>query len=782
MTLLHSPRLVVLLCLSGPVLSSCDDNEPGPEVVADIFAPMGEPLPTATAAQRQAFALGIEVAKRSFTPATGLGPNFNVTSCAACHERPVIGGSAARYRNFLLVAQRSGNGMYEPLGMAGVQVHYTLGGASRVPSNPAINVTATRKPIPMFGVGLIAELSELEILKNADEMDRDHDGISGRPNFDRGFVGRFGRKAQTVSIEGFIRGPLINHLGITSAPLTDVSRALLPVASPRFARNTAALVATPNNAGAPIVQAQAAAPDMPNADSDAIPDPELSEQDLFNLVTFSMLLAAPLPDPPTEESESGKKVFARVGCTGCHLPLLRGPRGALPIYSDLLLHDMGAGLADGVQMAVASGTEFRTQPLWGVGAVGPYLHDGRADSLDEAIRAHGGEASVSRDAYESLLQAERDQLVTFLVSLGGRTQTSPGMLPPNAALPLPGMDGAPELALSADTLNQFTRGRAVFDRDVGPKAGLGPNFNGDSCRACHFSPAIGGAGPVDVDVMRQGILDGKGGTVLPLSGSIAHRHSTTPTRPSPDPMSDVFETRQTTSLFGAGLIDRIPDAVIVALADPLDSNGDGIRGRPHILPDGRLGRFGWKADVPSLAEFMRDALSNEMGLTVPQQPGLTFGFSGDLDGVADPEITEPEIQDLLTYVSHLGAPARVVSDLQMEAAGALVFEQLACVTCHKPSLPDGHGASVALFSDLLLHDVAMPKAKGIPSGAAGPRDFRTAPLWGLKSTAPYMHDGRSFTVESAIAAHDGEAVASSLAYTQLSAEARSQLLAFLASL
>ncbi|MDX2021281.1 MAG: di-heme oxidoredictase family protein [Deltaproteobacteria bacterium] len=759
---------------------ACKDQNDEPAIAPHIFAPLGQALPAASAAQQQAFMRGAQVARRTFTPELGLGPHFNVASCGACHERPVLGGSAARYRNFLLVAQKSGDGTYLPLGKGGVQDHYTLAPGGRLPSEAAANVVATRNPIPMFGVGLIAELEEGEILRNADENDRDRDGISGRPNFDRGFIGRFGRKAQTVSIEGFIRGPLMNHLGITSAPLSEASRAQLPVASPRFARG--ALQVQSNDQRGPLLQAQAAAPDLPNADSDLVPDPELSEQDLFDVVSFSMLLAAPQPDAPTPESEAGRSVFDRIGCAACHVPTLKGPRGSLPLYSDLLLHDMGAALADGVQMGLASGSEFRTQPLWGVAAVAPYLHDGRADSLDEAIRSHGGEAQTSREKYEALSTAEQDQIATFLLSLGGRSQLTPGLLAPATPLPSPGQSGAPDPTLGADALAQFARGRAVFDRDVAAKQGLGPNFNGDSCRACHFHPTVGGAGPLDVDVIRQGIRDANGVVAVPVNGSMAHRHAITPMRPAPDPAANVFENRQTPSLFGAGLIDRIPAAAIMGNADPLDVNGDGIVGRPHMLADGRLGRFGWKADVPSLPEFVRDALSNEMGLTLPAEGGLTFGAAADLDAVADPEMQAPDIQDLLTFVSRLAPPARHSRDPANEAAGAMVFAHVACSGCHVPSLPDDTGQPVALFSDLLLHDVAAAGASGIPSGNARARDFRTPPLWGLADTAPYMHDGRAATVEAAIAAHAGEAAASVTAFSQLDATARAQLLAFLSSL
>src|SRR5690606_17371512 len=168
---------------------------------------------------------------------------------------------------------------------------------------------------------------------------------------------------------------------------------------------------------------------------------------------------------------------------------------------------MGDDLADGVKMLGATGSEFRTQPLWGVVAVAPYLHDGRADTLEEAIEWHGGEAKRARDEYLSLTGDEQAAVVEFLRSLGGRDQLSAGLLPPDAPVPATGTPGGPETELSSAETKRFISGREVFDSDFALAAGLGPNFNGDSCRACHFEPTIGGAGPVGVNVMRQGLVE-----------------------------------------------------------------------------------------------------------------------------------------------------------------------------------------------------------------------------------------------------------------------------------
>ena len=765
------------------VIAACG---PGPQPATGVFGDLGSVMPSATPDQQATFERGKTVALHRFTKAEGLGPAFNVTFCTACHERPAPGGSAARYRNFLLVGQSLTDGSFNPLGKSGVLDQFTLDAQTRVSTPAQTNVTATRNPIPFFGAGLIAELPDAEILKNADPDDANHDGIRGRPNYDRGFVGRFGLKSQTVSVEGFIRGPLFNHAGITTNPLSDAMRAKLPVPVPLTGASSGGTKAVePHATDEPIgaqQQAQAAAPDSPTTDDDGVPDPEMSEQDLFDLVSYAMLLAAPKADNPTPESEAGKALFTQANCSGCHVPALNGPRGLIPLYSDLLLHDMGPDLADGIVMKQATGRDFRTQPLWGIGAEGPYLHDGRADTLDQAVRMHGGEASASRDAYVAMSAQQQGLVQAFLLSLGGRSQASAGLLVPNAPVPDVGAYGGPVTGLAGNDLTQFVAGRAVFDRDVSLAAGLGPQFNGDSCRACHFDPVVGGSGPDDVNVTRQGFV-GPNGFVAPSVGTMLHHQAAAVgVRPEPDPMCNLFEARQPPPVFGLGLVDRIDDATILSHEDPNDANGDGIHGRANRLADGRIGRLGWKANVPSLAEFARDALSNELGVTVPAQAGLTFGFASDSDSSPDPEIAQGDVDSLVFYMQQLGPPPRTHHDEGQEQHGGFVFVEVGCASCHIPALPTHDGVNAFLFSDLLLHDITPPGTLGIADGTVKMTEFRTAPLWGLAKTAPYMHDGRAFTIEDAILAHDGEAKAAHDAFSVLSSTDHDALIAFLSSL
>lgn len=263
---------------------------------------------------------------------------------------------------------------------------------------------------------------------------------------------------------------------------------------------------------------------------------------------------------------------------------------------------------------------------------------------------------------------------------------------------------------------------------------------------------------------------------------MAHHHGAFDARPGIDMRSNFFELRQTPHTFGLGLIERIPESAIVANADPADTNRDGIAGRARRLTDGRLGRFGWKAGVPSVREFVRDALSNELGLTVPTVAGETFGNRTDNDRVADPEATPETLDDLAFFIASLAPPPRTRTDAAQEDLGEAVFNRVGCAACHRPSLPDDQGRPVALYSDLLLHDVAADNARGVADGDVRTREFRTAPLWGLARSAPYMHDGRASTVEAAIAAHHREGETASRAVSALPVGDRAALVAFLRSL
>lgn len=762
-------------------------GEDEPEVATGIYGEMGEPMRAATEREREMFEKGEEVATRRFTPQSGLGPTFNVSFCASCHEQPTPGGSSPRYRNFFLMAKELEDGTINFFGKQGVHRQFSTEPPYRRPTPEGVDVTATRNAIPFFGIGALAEIPADEILKRHDPNDADGDGISGRVNLEGRFVGRFGQKAQTASLVGFVRGPIFNHLGLTTEPLPDERKAELPVPSDSDAGDPVEPSDLQRQGLVPediCVTCQATPPAGELEDDDGVPDPELGQDAVFNLVAWSMLLAAPEPDEPTEQTERGEELFKSIGCADCHVPALEGPRGLVKAYTDLLLHDMGEDLADGIRQGRATGSEFRTMPLWGVAASEPYLHDGRADTLDEAIRWHGGEGKRARTNYEDLSEKKQEDIIAFLRSLGGADRDSGGLIPPDEKPPAAGEVGGPVEGLSADQKKRFARGRREFDRDITMEAGLGPEYNGDSCRACHFDPVVGGSGPVGLDVSREGHIDPETGTFeAPEDGTLLHRFSIDLTsRPAAEPDSNVFELRQPPPLFGLGKLDDVGEAELKSLADPDDEDGDGISGRIARPFPGKIGRFGWKADFPTLEDFFRDALANENGLTIEADDESVVSRPSDGDGVADPESAGQPYDDLLFYSRKLAPPPRD-RDVDGEVEkGERLFGEVGCADCHVPTLETKDGEKVHAYTDLLLHRVMPEDYRGVEGKDAGMREFRTPPLWGISETGPYMHDGFSGTLDDAIRRHAGEASAVTERYVELSDDERRALLDFLESL
>jgi CxxC motif-containing protein (DUF1111 family) len=222
--------------------------------------------------------------------------------------------------------------------------------------------------------------------------------------------------------------------------------------------------------------------------------------------------------------------------------------------------------------------------------------------------------------------------------------------------------------------------------------------------------------------------------------------------------ANVTSVRNALQLYGAGEIDSIPDAAILALAA-------GQAGRPNMV-DGRVGRFGWKADTASLRQFVGDAFRNELGLTNPlAATDLVEGCGG---GQID--VDESVIDAVTTYIGELPRPPSSSGD-------ATVFDTVGCGTCHVASV-----AGVPLYSDLLIHDMGRALDDGVIQGDARGEDWRTTPLWGLQRRTRSLHDGRARTVEAAILAHGGEAEPAVQRFRALSATDRTALMAFLASL
>ncbi|MFK7741765.1 MAG: di-heme oxidoredictase family protein [Planctomycetota bacterium] len=395
---------------AGPV-QPVPDPVPDPVPVVNL----GDPMSGLTADELAAFERGREVFLRRFTPSTGLGPLYNASSCMSCHSEPAPGGGSDLYRNFYVATYGFSPFSFNLPGLISPVVpsfgtilsqQFTLtGGRSTIPTNIGVLPVQSdqRNSIPMFGVGLFERISDQTILANADPDDADADGISGRANNDGVGLGRFGTKAQANNIEIFTRAPLFNQMGVTTNALLGEGAAV-SMGHGAFVQGSA----TPN---------------APTTDNDGVPDPEMSPSDLGDLIAFSRFLAPPQPMAFSESAVRGQTVFADVGCVKCHIPSLESSTGPVTAYTDLLIHDMGPELAGEVSFgspqssALASSTtesEWRTQPLWGVSRVGPYLHDGRASTLDDAIRMHGGEAESIREAYVDLSADQRADLLEFL--------------------------------------------------------------------------------------------------------------------------------------------------------------------------------------------------------------------------------------------------------------------------------------------------------------------------------------------------------------------------------
>ncbi|MGH7895547.1 MAG: DUF7453 family protein [Candidatus Binatia bacterium] len=352
------------------------------------------------------------------------------------------------------------------------------------------------------------------------------------------------------------------------------------------------------------------------------------------------------------------------------------------------------------------------------------------------------------------------------------------------AKPLPGLAGADAAAFD-DGLEEFA------DIET-PDRGLGPVFNGRSCAECHNQPTIGGSsarfvmrfgadGPNGFDPMAY-----EGGSLVQANGITTDTCSVPGEVVPPD--ATVSTRRDSPPLFGLGFIDGIPDERILRLADPTDHNGDGVSGRPNMIA-GRVGRFGWKAQVATLRDFAADAYLNEMGITSPMLPNenLPQGEPLVCDTVPDPEDDGSNVQAFTDFMRLL-APLPATKPTGIARFGKRLFRTLRCHVCHSDKLRSGlsdlpalRSKRVRVFSDLLLHDMGS-LGDGIAQGQATGSEFRTAPLWGVAFSAPYLHDGRAATLEEAIASHDGEGRAARDRFFQLGPSGRAALVAFLKGL
>lgn len=364
--------------------------------------------------------------------------------------------------------------------------------------------------------------------------------------------------------------------------------------------------------------------------------------------------------------------------------------------------------------------------------------------------------------------------------------------------------GAPLPGITPVEFSEFRIGLEDFTEVETTEEGLGPAFNGSSCAVCHSVPAIGGGGVI-LEV-RAGYrneagdargLNAAGDTLIHMLS--VPNHGCQPQIPDD---VDVIAHRSPIPLFGAGLVEAIPDETLIALEDPSDRNRDGVSGRAAIVTDlatgeRRVGRFGWKSQHAGLLAFGADAYRNEMGITnhlLPEESafGISAGQMRTCDPFPDPE-DRPDprtgrrgIDNFASFMRFLAPVARShVNETTRE--GERLFAAIGCTTCHVPSLTTGPSAHPAfnrqrvdLFSDLLLHDVGI--GDGIRQGAAEASEIRTPALWGLRFRRPLLHNGSASTLPEAIERHAGEAALARRGYAGLGSSERAALLAFLRSL
>ena len=367
-----------------------------------------------------------------------------------------------------------------------------------------------------------------------------------------------------------------------------------------------------------------------------------------------------------------------------------------------------------------------------------------------------------------------------------------------------GQPGGPLPNLTPVEFEEFRLGLADFLEVEATEEGLGPAFNGTSCAVCHNVPAIGGAGIISE--LRAGrrnadgefeTLDASGETLFHLFSVPGHG-----CQPVVPVDATVFARRVPIPLFGAGLVEAIPDETLRALEDPADRDRDGVSGRAAIVTDvasgeRRVGRFGWKAQHATLLTFGADAYRNEMGITNDVFPlEVAYGVSAaqmrlcdrfpDPEDIRDPLTRRRGIDNFASFMRLLAPVGRGLVDDEVRA-GEQIFAAIGCATCHVPALQTGpsanplfHRRMVPLFSDLLLHDVGT--GDGIRQAVAEPGEIRTPALWGLRLRRPLLHDGSAGTAEEAVRRHGGEAALARAGFTRLADADRAALLAFLRSL
>ena len=397
--------------------------------------------------------------------------------------------------------------------------------------------------------------------------------------------------------------------------------------------------------------------------------------------------------------------------------------------------------------------------------------------------------------------------------------------------------------MSFDRRQRFSVGNSFFNKNwvtapasTATRDGLGPTFNARSCSTCHFKdgrgrpPApgeefqgillrLGDAGVYGDQLQPHAIADvpGEGTprvTYVEQPGAFADGEpyslrvpTYTIDAPAFGDLPDEFtiSPRVAPAMIGMGLLAAIPEADILAAADPDDADGDGVSGRPNMVHDVandtvKLGRLGWKANQPSVRQQVAGAFVGDMGITsslfpdqnCPEgQPACAAAIAG-----GEPEVSDHILDDVVLYSATLAVPARRGMDDPAVQRGKDVFHTAGCVACHTPmhvtgpdpEFPEVADQTIFPYTDLLLHDMGDELADHRPDFAADGNEWRTPPLWGLglietvNRHQDLLHDGRARGPLEAVLWHGGEATAARDAVLALPKADRDALIAFLDSL
>lgn len=354
-------------------------------------------IPGLTKQQEQYHLVGDEAFGNIFTPETGLGPVFVQTSCSKCHVGNGKGHPTTVVTRFGKMTNNVIDYLYDKGGTQLQERSIAGYPAEEIPSEA--NAITKRMPPAVMGLGYIAALSDASIIANADSNDVNGDGISGRPNYIGQSIGRFGKKAEKITLQDQVVFALKQDIGITSD--FDIE----DIYNPQAGKNT----------------------------GDNVTDPEVSASFVHSLVFYMRTLKAPTRiNPDNPDVLEGEKLFNQINCTSCHKATFTTAQSDIEAlsnqtfhpYSDFLLHDMGEALDDGYPEGSAKSSEWRTPPLWGLGLAKDsqggrlfLLHDGRAKTFEEAVSFHGGEATGNRTAFFALSEQEQKKIIKFLESL-----------------------------------------------------------------------------------------------------------------------------------------------------------------------------------------------------------------------------------------------------------------------------------------------------------------------------------------------------------------------------